>query len=65
MQDYTKNFIHILCAIKMPEATIHGIAEMMWDDYPAQSELVKYIEANPQTTESDLLKEASLIMGLK
>ena len=49
----------------MPEATVHGIAEMMWDDYPAQSELVKYIEANPQTTESDLLKEACLIMGLK
>ena len=65
MPEYVKAFIHILCAINMPEPTIHYLTELFWNRKKGMDELVEYIEKHPDTTESDLLKESGRIFDGK
>ena len=37
---------------------------MMWENVPAMDELVEYIDNNPEATESQIIKKASIIMGI-
>ena len=64
MNEKMSAFVGVLCATKISEAAIHGIGEMMWGNIPAMDELVEYIDNNPEATESQIIKKASIIMGI-
>ncbi len=63
MKDYMEAFIAVLAHTKLSRAGVHYIAEAMWERQEFTDKMVEYIEANPEATESDLLKEANKIVA--
>jgi len=37
---------------------------MMWENIPAMDELVEYIDTHAEATEAQIIKKASIIMGI-
>ena len=64
MNEKMSAFIALLCATRISEDAIQGICAMMWENVPAMDELVEYIDNNPEATESQIIKKASIIMGI-
>ena len=63
MKDYMEAFIAVLAHTKLSREGVHYIAEAMWEKQVFTDKMVEYIKANPEATESDLLKEASRIVA--
>lgn len=61
MKPFMEPFIAVLMHTNLSETSIHYIAEKMWDQKPMTDQMVAFIEANPEATETQLLKEAQRI----
>ena len=62
MSDYMEAFIAVLAHTKLSRAGVHYIAEAMWERREFTDKMVAFIKANPEATESDLLKETHKII---
>ena len=61
MKDFMEPFIAVLMHTNLSDTSVDYIAEKMWDNEVMTDQMVAFIKANPEATETQLLKEAQRI----
>ncbi len=58
MKPFMEPFVAVLTHTKLSETSMELVADLMWDNKAMTDQMVAFIEANPEATETRLLKEA-------
>ena len=65
LKPHEKVFVRILVRMQVSTDQICGIMAMLNGNEPAITEVVAFIKANPEATESQIIKAASRAAGVK